>query len=74
MWRKPNLASALGIQKENWGVTMHFSGIIKLQFGRQHNTVLCILKLLTNILDQLSLNLNNKYIICYLNSLLPFHD
>ena len=62
MWRKPNLASALGIQKENWGggggVTMDFSGIIKLQFGRQHNTVLCILKLLTNILDQLSLNLN----------------
>ena len=58
MWRKPNLASALGIQKENWGVTMHFSEIIKLQFGKEHNTVLCILKLLTNILDQLSLNLN----------------
>ena len=37
---------------------MHFSEIIKLQFGREHNTVLCILKLLTNILDQLSLNLN----------------
>ena len=53
-----NLASALGIQKENWEVTMHFSEIIKLQFGRENNTVLCILKLLTNILDQLSLNLN----------------
>ena len=58
MRRKPNLASALGIQKENWGVAVHFSEIIKLQFGNEHNTVLCILKLLTNILDQLSLNLN----------------
>ena len=58
MRRKPHLASALGIQKENWGVTMHFSEIIKLQFGKEHNTVLCILKLLTKILDQLSLNLN----------------
>ena len=58
MWRKPNLASALVFQKENWGVTMHFSGIIKLQFGKEHNTVLCILKLLTDILDQLSLNID----------------
>ena len=58
MWRKPNLASALVSQKENWGVTMHFSGIIKLQFGKEHNTVLCILKLLTDILDQLSLNID----------------
>ena len=58
MWRKPDLASALGIQKENWGVTMHFSEIIKLHFEKEHNTVLCVLKLLTNILDQLSLNLN----------------
>ena len=24
--RKQNLASASGIQRENWGVTMHFSG------------------------------------------------
>ena len=30
--RKPNLhvASALGMQKENWGNCMHFSEIIKL--------------------------------------------
>ena len=36
MQRKQNLASAFGIQKENWGlgITMHFSEIIKLQFGK----------------------------------------
>ena len=36
--RKQNLASALGIHKENWGgggVTMHFSDITKLQFGKK---------------------------------------
>ena len=43
MQRKQNLVSALGIQKENLGVTMHFSDIIKLQFGRKRNTLLCIL-------------------------------
>ena len=37
MQRKQNLASALGIQK---GVTMHFSEIIKLQFGK--NIIHCI--------------------------------
>ena len=33
--RKKNLASAFGISKENWGVTMHFSEIIKLQFRKK---------------------------------------
>ena len=37
MRRKQNLANDFGIQKENWegggGGTMHFSEIIKLQFG-----------------------------------------
>ena len=57
MPRKQNLASALGIQKENWGgggglgVTMHFSEIIKLQFGKERHALLCILKLFTNIVD-----------------------
>ena len=35
MWRKQNLATALGITKEKLGVTMHFSKIIKLQFGNK---------------------------------------
>ena len=48
-----NLASTLGMQKENWpGVTTHFSEIIKLrQFGKERHTLLCILKLFTNIVD-----------------------
>ena len=39
MRRKQNLASALGIQKEKLRVTMHFSKIIKLQFGK--NAIHC---------------------------------
>ena len=35
MRRKQNSASAFGIQKENWGCTMLFSEIIKLQFGKK---------------------------------------
>ena len=38
MRRKQNLASALGIQKENWGVTTHFSEMIKLQLGKERQT------------------------------------
>ena len=52
MRRKQNLASALGIPKKI-GVTMHFSEIIKLQFGIERHTLLCILKLFTNIVDYL---------------------
>ena len=33
------------------GVTTHFSEIIKLQFGKERHTLLCILKLFTNIVD-----------------------
>ena len=33
---------------------MHFSEIIKLQFGIERHTLLCILKLFTNIVDSLS--------------------
>ena len=46
MQRKQDLANALGIQKERkLGVTMHFSEIIKLQFGKNRHTLLCILLL-----------------------------
>ena len=40
--------------KRNLRITMHFSKIIKLQFGKERHTVhtlLCILKLFTNIVD-----------------------
>ena len=42
MHRKQNSVNALGIRKK-LGITMHFSEIIKLQFGR--NTILHVLKL-----------------------------
>ena len=46
MRRKQNLASDFGIQRENWGrVTMHFSEIINLKFGKKRYTLLCILLL-----------------------------
>ena len=35
MRSKQNLASAFGIQRRNFGVTMHFSDKIKLQFGKK---------------------------------------
>ena len=34
---------------------MHFSEIIKLQFEKERHTLLCIIKLFTNIIHQLSL-------------------
>ena len=34
---------------------MHFSEIIKLQFEKERHTFLCIIKLFTNIIHQLSL-------------------
>ena len=34
---------------------MHFSEIIKLQFDKECHTLLCILKLFTNIIHELSL-------------------
>ena len=37
--------------KRKLGVTMHFSEIIKLQFGKECHTLLCILELFTNIVD-----------------------
>mgnify|MGYP006896136904 CR=1 FL=1 len=41
--------------KRKYGVTMHFWEISALQFEKEHRTLLCILKLFTNIIHQLSL-------------------
>ena len=52
-----NYAEKTELSKFSWypkiklGVTMHFSEIIKLQFGKERHTLLCILKLFTNIVD-----------------------
>ena len=32
-------SKCFGIQKENWGVTMHFSGKIKFQFRKKKKTI-----------------------------------
>ena len=55
MPRRQNLASALGIQKEKFGVTVHFSEITKLQFGKKCHTLLCILLLFRITVASLSL-------------------
>ena len=54
MRKKQNLASALG-------VTMHFSEITKLQFGRKRHTLLFILLLLRIIDPQLIIS--KKYVV-----------
>ena len=48
---KAELSKCSWYPKRKLGVTMHFSDIIKLQFGKERHTVLCILKLFTNIVD-----------------------
>jgi len=46
------LCGVLLVSKRRLWVTMHFSEIIKLQFGKEHHTFLCNLKLFfTNIVD-----------------------
>ena len=35
MWKKQILARAIRIQKENRGVTVHFSDIIELKLGKE---------------------------------------
>ena len=42
MWKKQILAGAIRIQKENWGITTHFSEIIELKFGKKLPYILCI--------------------------------
>ena len=46
---------------------MHFSEIIKLQFGKECHTFLFILKLFINIVDQLSLKNAGLSPIFFLN-------
>ena len=60
MKRKQNLASSLGPKRE-LGVTMYFSEIINLQFGKKkHRTLLCILLFFGIIVA--SLFLKNSYV------------
>ena len=52
---KEELSKCSWYLKRKLGVTTHFSEIIKLQFiGKERHTLLCILKLFTNIVDLLS--------------------
>ena len=44
--------------KRKLGVTMYFSEIIKLQFGKKSHTLLCILALFKKIVAQLPLKKN----------------
>ena len=44
------LCGVLLVSKRSIWVTMHFSEIIKLQFGKEHHTFLCNLKLFLQIL------------------------
>ena len=55
-WAVHNYAEKAELSKCSWypkrklGVTTHFSEIITLEFGKERHTLLCILKLFTNIL------------------------
>ena len=51
---KAELGKCSWYPRRKVGVTMHFSELIKLQFGNKRHTLLCILKHFTNIVDQLS--------------------
>ena len=48
---KAELSKCSWYPKRKLGVTMHFSEIIKLHFAKERHTLLCILKLFTNIVD-----------------------
>ena len=48
---KAELRKCSWYRKRTLGVTTHFSEIIKLEFGKELHTLLCILKLFTNIVD-----------------------
>ena len=47
--KKTELSKCSWYSKREVGVTMHFSEIIKHQFGIERHTFLCTLKLFTNI-------------------------
>ena len=59
---KAELSKCSWYPKRKLGVTMHSSEIIELQFGKEGHTLLCILKLFTNIFDELSLSLKNAWL------------
>ena len=48
---KAELSKCSWYPKRKLGVTTHFSEIIKLEFGKERHTLLCILKIFTNIVD-----------------------
>ena len=48
---KTELSKCSWYPKRKLGVTIHFSEIIKLQFGKECHTLLCILNVFTNIVD-----------------------
>ena len=52
---KVDLSKCPWYPKRKLGVTMHFWEIIQLQFEKERHTLLCILKLFTNIIHQLYL-------------------
>ena len=47
---KEELSKCSRYQKRKFGVTTHFSEIVKLQFGKEHHTLLYILKLFNLII------------------------
>ena len=54
---KVDLSKYSWYPKRKLGVTMHFWDIIKLQFEKERHTLLCILKLFTNIMHELFLKM-----------------
>ena len=52
---KVDLSKYSWYPKRKLGLTMHFWEIIKLQFERERHTLLCILKLFTHTIHELSL-------------------
>ena len=51
---KEDLSKYSWYPKRKLGVTLHFLEIIKLQFEKKCHTLLCILKLFTDIIHELS--------------------
>ena len=51
---KVDLSKYSWYPKRKLGVTMHFSEIIKFQFEKERHTLLCTLKLFTNIIHELA--------------------
>ena len=54
MRRKQNIVLLVSKKKTGDKLTVHFSETIKLQFGKERHTLLCLLRLFTVIVDKLS--------------------